>query len=330
MTMSAPGGISVRRRGRRAVTASTADQIGPRLGAHHERQGRLAIEEGGGVDVLHAVAHGRDVVEPDGTIVLVRDDQVPVVGGAFRLIVDQQLETLAMRIDDAFGRMRVGGGQRRAQVFEAHAVFEEGQWIHGHAHGGRRTAQELDIAHPRHLKQHGAQRDVHQIIQTRHRHHSGCDREDQHRRRIRIGAMIAGIETRCFRQIGPRRADSRLDVARGAVEIAPDLEAERDHGLAARGDRLHLRDAGDGAEMTLQRCGDRAGHGLRRAARIAGGDGNDRDTDIRQIGNGQRRQGQKTRQHGGDQKQRRRDRATDEKGDEGQRERPVPAGGLCL
>ena len=60
--------------------------------------------------------------------------------------------------------------------------------------------------------------------------------------------------------------DRRLHVLGGAVDVAAELELQRDGARAEGADRRHLRDAGDLAELAFQRLRHRGGHRLRAAA----------------------------------------------------------------
>ena len=71
------------------------------------------------------------------------------------------------------------------------------------------------------------------------------------------------------RQVGGGGVERRLHVARGAVDVAGEVELDGDAGRAQRADRGHLGDAGDLAEPPLERRGDGRRHGLGIGARPA-------------------------------------------------------------
>ena len=66
-----------------------------------------------------------DVGEAHRRAVAVGDDQVAVVVGVARLVVDVDLEVQLALLDRALGAVRVGGGERGAHVLEPDAVLEE-------------------------------------------------------------------------------------------------------------------------------------------------------------------------------------------------------------
>ena len=84
------------------------------------------------------------------------------------------------------------------------------------------------------------------------------------------------------RQVGARGVDRRLDVARGAVDIAVEPELQRDARRAERALRGHFVDVGDLAEMPLERRGDRGRHRVGARARHVGLNRYDREIDLRQ------------------------------------------------
>ena len=63
-------------------------------------------------------------------------------------------------------------------------------------------------------------------------------------------------------QLPARRIDRRLDILRGTVDVAREIELDRDCAVAERAARRHLGDARDLPELPLQRLGDRGCHDL--------------------------------------------------------------------
>ena len=87
-------------------------------------------------------------------------------------------------------------------------------------------------------------------------------RQDQDRRVGRIDLAVGRIARQVGRQIGARGVDRRLHVARGAVDVAVEVELQRDARLADAALRGHLGDVGDLAEMAFERLGDAGRHRL--------------------------------------------------------------------
>ena len=98
----------------------------------------------------------------------------------------------------------------------------------------------------------------------------GGQRQDQDRRVGRIDLAIGRIGAQARRQVGARRVDRRLHVARRAVDVAVEVELQGDAGRADGAARGHLGDVGDLAEMALERRRDAGRHDLRAGAGHAG------------------------------------------------------------
>ena len=82
-----------------------------------------------------------------------------------------------------------------------------------------------------------------------------------------IDQAIGRVAGQVRRQIGARRVDRRLHIPRRAIDIAAQIELDRDAGLSELALRGHLRNAGDVAELPLQGGRDGGGHDLGACAR---------------------------------------------------------------
>ena len=91
--------------------------------------------------------------------------------------------------------------------------------------------------------------------------------------RIMIGASAGltlryvGLLGRLAGKLAARGVDGGLHVARRGVDVAVQVELQRDAGRAERAGRGHLGDAGDAPELPLQRRGHRGRHGFGAGAR---------------------------------------------------------------
>src|SRR5207249_8730310 len=80
----------------------------------------------------------------------------------------------------------------------------------------------------------------------------GGGRGDRDRRVGRIHLAVGGIARQAGGQLAARGVDRSLHVARGAVDVAVEVELQRDVRVAERRGRSDLGDAGDAAERALE------------------------------------------------------------------------------
>ena len=114
------------------------------------------------------------------------------------------------------------------------------------------------------------------------------EREDEDRRVRRIDLAIGGVGGKVRGQLRAGGVDGRLHIARGAVDVAVEIELEDDAGGSGAGGRGHLIDAGDAGELALERRGDGGGHGLGVGAGQRCADGDDGVLDLGQRGDGKK------------------------------------------
>ena len=137
---------------------------------------------------------------------------------------------------------------------------------------------------------------------------SDVKRQQQDRRVGGIDFAIGGLAGKIGGKLAARGVDGGLHVARGGVDVAVQIELQSDVGGAEAAGGSHLRDAGDAAELALERSGHGGGHGFRTGARQAGADGDGREIDLRQRSNRQKPEGNGAGKKNGDGNQRRGDR----------------------
>ena len=117
----------------------------------------------------------------------------------------------------------------------------------------------------------------------------GGEREDENRGIGRVGFAVARVLRHIRRQLAAGGVDGSLHVAGCGIDVAIEIELEGDVGRAERTGRRHLVDAGDAAELTLERRGNGGGHGFGAGARHSGSDTDDGEINIGQRGDGQNR-----------------------------------------
>ncbi len=176
----------------------------------------------------------------------------------------------------------------------------------------QRGARNVDFADSRQLRQallEDVRGDIVELAR-RMRRRGHCD--DHDRRVGRVDLMVGRILAQTGRQVGARGDDRRLDVARGAVDVAIEAELQRDARRAERALRRHFVDVGDLAEMALERRRDGRRHCVGACARHVGLNRDDRKIDLRQRRDGQLRIAEQAREDDSDRQKRRGDRPADE------------------
>jgi hypothetical protein len=157
----------------------------------------------------------------------------------------------------------------------------------------------------------------------------------------RVGRIEFAIE-RAGRQVGGQvhggGIDRRLDVVRGAVDVAVDVELDHDGRIADRGGGGDFGNPGNLPHSPLQRCRDRVRHSFRVSARASGENNNGGDVDAGQRRHRQEAIGDNAGQHEADRQQNGRHRAANEPSGEAHRsDRPyadvtaaLQPGGCCV
>ena len=137
-------------------------------------------------------------------------------------------------------------------------------------------------------------------------------RERHHRR---VGRVHLGIGRRIGKVARQGRAggiDGGLQVLRGAVDVAVEVELQGDLADPVGARRRHDRQRGNLAELAFQRRGDQRGHGLGIGAGKLGGHLDGGEVDLGQRSHRQQRITENAAQHHRDPEQGRRDRPRDE------------------
>src|SRR5713226_3447736 len=218
--------------------------------------------------------------------------------------------------DRTLRQVSVGGLQRAANGLETDVVRVELIGIHFHAYRRARTAHGRNLTDAVDLREFLRQDRIRRIVDLRGRNVFRGEREKQDGRVRGIGLAIGRLPGQIGRELAARRIDGCLNVARRGVDVAVQVKLQRDSRGAQPARRRHLRNAGDAAELALQRRGYGRSHGLRTRAREIRADRNCREIHLRQ-----RRYGQKTKRHQTGKKNCQRDqRSRDRPPNEGNRE----------
>ena len=272
------------------------DHIGARLLGDLHQHGGLAVEQAQIADILHAIADLGHVLQPHRRAIAICDDQGLIVLGKRGAVIGIDLEGLAGLLDVALGAVGIGGADRGAHIFQADAVFVEGAGIELDADGRRRGAVERDIADARNLRQLLLDDVAGLVVDLPGRQGLGGHGQDQDGKVGRIELAVGGVGAQPPRQVGARGIDRGLHVTGGAVDVAVDVELQHDLGGIDVAARRHLGDAGNGAQMPLQRRRHAGRHGFGRSAGLGGADRDGGNVDIGQRRHGQQEIGAKARQ----------------------------------
>ncbi len=217
------------------------------------------------------------------------------------LIVGRDRERLQRPVEAAFGLVHVGGGDGGPHVLHREAVRREPGRVHLDAHRRLLTARQGDEADTRQLRDLLHEPRVGEVLDGRERQRARRDAERQHRRVGRIDLAVHGRVREVTGQERRGRVDGRLHLLLGDVDRKGQVELQGHDRRAARADRRHLLEAGQLAELPLERRGHSRRHDVRACPRI------ERDRlDRRVVNLGERRDRQLAIRHDAGQHDRRR------------------------
>ena len=178
--------------------------------------------------------------------------------------------------------------------------------------GGPRTAPGKNLADALHLSQLLSPDGIGGVVNLRGRNIFRCQREEKDGRVGRIGLAIGRLAGKIGRKLAARGIDSSLHIARGGIDVAIEIELQRDSSGTEAAGGSHLRNASDAAELSFERSGHGGGHGLRACAREVRAHGNCGEIDLGQRRNGQKAKGHHARKKDCQGDERRGDRAPNE------------------
>ena len=179
-------------------------------------------------------------------------------------------------------RVGRGGHQRAADLFERQSARGELGGIDLNPDRRSLLAADGDLSDARHLRDLLRQIAVGVFVDLRQRQGVGARRKDEDRRVGGIELLVGRRRRHGLRQRLARSRDRRLHILGGKIDVAVEVELNRDRGGAERAERGHLGDAGNLAELPLQRRRDRGRHGFGAGACQRRGDLHGREVDLRQ------------------------------------------------
>ena len=288
------------------------DDIGAGLFEHDEEHAALALRPAGLRRVGRAVHRLPDVAHAHRRAVAIGDDDIVPFLGLGELVVVVDGEGLLLADQRALGIVDGRLRDLRAHVLKLEVLLDQLGRVDLDANrllllaADAHQRHAVDLAHPLRENILG---DVVDVIE---RLDVGEDGENQDRRVGGVGLAIGRRARQVLRQLPAGGVDRRLHVVGRRVDVAVEVELDRDRGGAERGGRSHLRHAGDLRELSLQGLRNRGGHRLRRGAGKLGADGDGREVDLRQRRDREQRIGDEADQQHRQHEEGRRDRPADE------------------
>ena len=143
-------------------------------------------------------------------------------------------------------------------------------------------AADGDLSDAGHLRDLLCQIVVRVLVNGDKRHCGRVRRKNEDRRVGRIELLVGWRRRHGLRQRLARRCDRGLHVLRREIDIAVEIELNRNRRGAEGAERGHLGDAGDLAELAFERRCDRGRHGFGAGPGQRRGDLHGREIDLRQ------------------------------------------------
>src|SRR5262249_29572067 len=228
--------------------------------------GGLAVRETLVAQILHGVLDGGHVGEPHRRAVPPGHEEGLVLACLARLVVGVDLPLPVAFLYGALWPVGIRRRDRGAHVVEADRELVERCRVQLYAHGRQGAAAHRHLAYALELgellREYGRGGVVHPSAVKG----VGGERQYHDRRVGGIDLAVDRVVGKPRRQLAARGVDGGLHVARGAVDVAGEIELQRDPGRAERGGGGNLRHARNAPEGPLERRRDGGRHGLRARA----------------------------------------------------------------
>ena len=203
-----------------------------------------------------------NVPHPDGAAIAISNDDVVERRGVDDLIVRCNGEAFVFFVDRTLCGNRRRRYQGAADVFQGHAGRSELRGIDLDADRRLLFAAELALRDAADLGNLLREEIIHIIVDDIERQRLGARRQDHYRRIGGIHLLIAGRRRHLLRQRPAGGRNRGLNVLRRGVDVAIEIELNRNRGSVERTHRGQLRDPGNLPELALQRRRNGCRHGL--------------------------------------------------------------------
>ena len=270
--------------------------------------GALAVDPGRLPDILDAVDRLADVADVHRRTVAIRDDDRLERGGVEQLVGGIERQRLSGAIERALGGIDRRGPDRSADVLQAYAHRRRHRRVDLNPHRRLLLTMIVDLADT------GDARDARRqvildVVVDRRDGQVGRGHGDRHQERVgRVDLLVGRRIGQALGQLAAGRADGGLDVLRGTLHVAAEIELHLDVGLTERAGGADRGDAGNLRQLTLERPRHRRRHGLGVGAGQARGYPDRGHVDLRHARDRQHEIGHQTDQGDADRQQRGGDR----------------------
>src|SRR5450759_701624 len=228
-----------------------ADDVGPGLALNIEQNRRRGVNPGRLLHVFSAVNGGGYVRQTYRCAVPVGDDHAVILLAREQLVVGANGERLARTVNHSLGLVHIGGGQRRAHVFEAQLVGSQSRGIGLHANRRLLPAADRNQAHSRKLRDFLRQSRLGHIFDARQGQRIRGQRQRQDGRIGRVHLVVNRRIGKILRQVRRSRVDRGLHLLFLDVDVLIESELQSDQRTAERTRRSHLVQSGYLSELAL-------------------------------------------------------------------------------
>ena len=251
--------FQLRQHGANAV--ESFDHIGPGLFLDDDQNGVI----GPGPTTEHAVFHPFDRltegIEPERDVAALLEDDLLIGFGVGQLAVDDNGVRDLRAVEAADGEVHIRLAQQGADILQTDIGRGQRAGIHLHADGGFFGTADGGLADAIHLVQLLAEDFIGKFKNLGLR--QGVGGEGQHhdggigRIHFAVGRGAGEVDG----QVGGGGVDGGLDIVGGGLDFPVEVKLQGHVATAEGADGGHFRDAGNLAEATFQRSGERGGNG---------------------------------------------------------------------